>query len=55
MPSEEVFKKWPVHLLKYLEQRMEFNMAQRTVHFPEFVEVNIQNILGQPLVIGKFL
>lgn len=54
MRSKEVFEKWPMHLIDYLENQIEFQMPQQ--HSTNDGEINPSNAIGLPArIVGKWL
>lgn len=49
--SIDVFEKWPIQMLKFLEARLQFVMPPRAVHFEENIMHDIESIAGPPSTI----
>lgn len=56
MPSNEVFEKWPMQLIDFLENQIDFQMPQQSVDSTNVVEINPSNAVGLPTnILGKWL
>lgn len=46
--ANDMLKKWPQPLIKFLEEKIEFEMPRRQVHFIDNIEVNVEKVVGKP-------